>query len=180
MAIAFTPTPGNIILPNMRITIGGSAMGLTIGGVEIECTSEWLKATSDQYGSMVVNQFNTGDDVKVKFGLHEFSYANLNRALGVTSTLRSTGGTAVGLGGLYAGAKSVSQAVALIFHPLDEDDTSLVDDINVWKAILHCEAISFGGKGKSETQLNVNCDVIADTSKTQGKMLVDFGLAAAT
>jgi hypothetical protein len=130
---------------------------------------------------MIVQMFNTGDEVKVKFGLAEFSYANLAKALGPSSTLRSSGGTAVGVGGLYAGAKvGTTVAVALIFHPLDEDDTSLVDDINVWKAWARCGAMQFGGKGKGELILPVECEVMADTSKTQGKMLIDFGLAAAT
>ena len=181
MATAFTPTPSGILLPNMRINIAATAMGLTIGGVEVECNPEMLRISSDQYGNMIVQMYNTGDEVKLKFGLTEFSYANPAKAVGPTSTLRSTGGTAVGVGGLYAGAKiGTSVAVALIFHPLDEDDTSLIDDINVWKAILRCGPMQFGGKGKGELILPIECDVIADTSKTQGKMLIDFGLAAAT
>lgn len=181
MATAFTPTPTNILLPNMRATIAGTAMGLTVGGVEVTHNPEWHKVGSDQYGGMNVQGFHIGDEVSVKFGLAEFSYANLAKALGPTSTLRSSGGTAVGVGGLYAGAKiATAVGVALIFHPLDEDDSSLVDDINVWEAILRCDPIQFGGKGKGELVLNVTADVYADTSKTQGKMLIDFGLAAAT
>ena len=50
MAIAFTATPANIVAPNMRVSIGGTAMGLTKGGVEITCTTDWERVTSDQYG----------------------------------------------------------------------------------------------------------------------------------
>lgn len=180
MAIAFTPTPTGLVLDVMRVSIGGTAMGLTKGGVEISVTSEWLKVMSDQYGKTPLQMFNVGDDVSIKFALHEWSYANLNRALGPTSTLRSTGGTAVGVGGLMAGSKiGTTVAVALIFHPLDVDDGTLTDDINVWKAICtRCEPIKWGPE--QEIVLATEWSVIADTSKTAGKMLIDFGLAAAT
>lgn len=181
MAIAFTATPSGILLPNMRVTIAAVAMGLTKDGVEVDSKTDWLMVSNDQYGTMPVQAFNQGDQVTVRFKLAEFSYANLAKALGPASTLRSTGGTAVGLGGLYAAAKvGTTVASALIFHPLDEDDTSLIDDINVWKAILKCEPIQFGGLGKGELVLGVECLVIGDTTKTAGKMLIDFGLAAAT
>jgi len=180
MAIAFTPTPSGILLPNHRITINGVAMGLTKGGVEINVSTAWVNATADQYGSMRLNMFSAGDEVTVKFGLAEFSYANLNYALGTTSTLRSTGGTAVGVGGLYSGAKvGTTVAVALIFHRLTIDDGTISDDINVWKAILtRCDPIKYSND--EPVTLMTEWSVIADTSKTAGKMLIDFGLAAAT
>lgn len=182
MSTAFTATPSGIVRPNMRVTIGGTAMGLTVGGVEIEHKTDWLKVTNDQYGTSPVQMFNLGDDVIIRFGLAEFSYANLNRALGTTSTLRQTGGTAVGLGGLFAASKvGTTVAVALIFHPLDELDSSLVDDVNVWKAIcVKCEPIQYGGLGKGELILMTEWHTILDTSKTAGKMAIDHGLAAAT
>lgn len=182
MAIAFTPTASGILMPNMRVSIAGTAMGLTEGGIEIIPQSDWLKVPTDQYGTSTAQMFSLGDNVDLRFGLMEFSYANLNRALGTTSTLRSTGGTAVGLGGLYAAAKvGTTVAVALIFHPLDEDDTSLIDDINVWKAVCtKCEPLQYGGIGKGKLTLMTEWHATLDTSKTAGKMLIDWGLAAAT
>src|SRR3990167_4899405 len=106
MATAFTATPSGILLPNMRVSIGGTAMGLTKNGVMIHCATDWLLQAYDQYGTMPVQAWNLGDRVEgLSFTLAEFSYANLQRALGPTSTLRSTGGTAVGIGGLYAAAQ---------------------------------------------------------------------------
>ena len=179
MAIAFTPTPSGIVAPNMRVTIAGTAMGLTVGGVEITCTTDWERVTADQYGSSLLQMFNRGDNVKLKFGLIEWSLGNLERALGKTSTQRTVGGTAVGLGGLFSGAKiGTTVAVALIFHPLHIDDGTLTDDVNVWKAVCtRCDQIK---QGLEVTKLMTEWDATLDTSKTAGKMLIDFGLAAAT
>ena len=179
MAIAFTATPSGIVAPNMRVNIAGTAMGLTKGGVEITCTTDWERVTSDQYGSSIMQMFNRGDNVKIKFGLLEFSYANLERALGKASTLRSTGGTALGLGGLMAASKiGTTIAVALIFHPLDVDDGTISSDVNVWKAVCtRCDTIK---QGLEYVNLMTEWDAIIDTTKTAGKQLIDFGLAAAT
>lgn len=179
MATAFTLTPGDIRLDNMRVTIGGTAMGGTVGGVEISVTHETLEQTVDQYGKTPVQTFNQGDRVTVKFGLAESTYANLAKSLG-TGTLRSSGGTAVGVGGKFSGAfVGSSVAVALIFHPLDKDDSAVTNDINVWKAVcLRCDPIKYGPD--QMTMFATEWLAIVDTSKTAGKQLIDFGLAAAT
>lgn len=179
MATAFTLTAADLRLDNHRVTIGGTAMGGTIGGVEFAVNTEVLEVTVDQYGKTVVQTYNVGDAVMVKLTLAESTLANLNRALH-TSTLRSSGGTAVGVGGLFAGAKvGTTAAVALIFHPIDKDDAVLTHDVNVWKAICRrCSPIKHGPD--QITLFETEWLVLLDTSKTAGKMLIDFGLAAAT
>lgn len=179
MAVVFTLTQSSITLEPMRVTIGGVAMGGTKGGVKITVKHEEQEVTVDQYGRTPVKSFNAGDRIEIKFTLAESSYANLAKVLR-TSTLRSTGGTAVGVGGLYAGSKdSTSDAVALLFHPINTDDGTLTRDINVWKAT--CDDVGelmYGPDGA--TMFETTWHAYLDTSKTAGKMLIDFGLTAAT
>ena len=182
MAIAFTPTVTNIRLDNMHVTIGGTAMGLTQGGIEITIEGKTLEVKSDQYGDTVVQTFNVGDRVTIKLGLLEATLANLHRVL-YSGISRSSGGTAEGVGGkLSSSIVGTTRAVAIILHPLDTDDGTLTasSEINIWKAV------PIGGLKLALGPNNVTFYeqeflAILDTTKAATfNGLIDFGLTAAT
>ncbi|HYE91293.1 MAG TPA: hypothetical protein VEA38_09750 [Terriglobales bacterium] len=179
MAIAFTPTIGDVTLENMRVTIGGTAMGMTLGGVTISFTGKKTVARADQYGDSIIKSWNGGIGIRAKFGLLETTYANMAKVLR-EATLRSSGGTAVGIGGLFAGSKiSTTDGVALLFHPLAIDDGTLTRDINIWRAVPDVpEPFKYGPDQVNAFMVEYEGEL--DLSKTAGKMLADFGLAAAT
>ena len=176
---AFSGTASNIRLDVCQVSIGGTDIGFTEGGVDIGIDCQQIVITSDQYGATPLNTKNTGSVVTVKFVLKETSYANLAKCL-YESTLRTTGGSAVGVGGLLAGAvDGLTVAVALLLHPVDIANGTLTNDVNVWKAVPRPGWKTKLGPNK-ETLFEVEFLALRDSSKTAGKQLIDLGATAAT
>lgn len=179
MAIAFTQTIGSIRLDNQRVTLAGSEVGTTKGGVTVTYQAGVLEVTGDQYGITPLNTYSTGDRITIKFALMESTYATLTKLMH-GSTLRTTGGTGLGIGGkLSSSFVGTTIASAIILHPLDTDDGTLTKDVNIWKAVpISLSPVKFGPDEVTIWE----CEFVAivDTGKTAGKQLIDFGLAAAT
>lgn len=177
MATALTFTQGSLRLDNMRVTYGGTDMGVTSGGVEINVELGIEEQTVDQYGIAPVQTYDKGKRVTIKIGFAEATIANLGKFLYGTTT-RVTGGTAVGIGLLKAGTKLGSAVgVAMILHPLDKDDSSGLDrDINAWKVVPITPPVLKTG---SAYVWEVTFLCLPDTTKTD-KEYIDFGLTAAT
>lgn len=180
MATAFTNDPTKQRVDNMRVTLGGVSMGGTEGGVEISIQGPQTIITQDQTGVTPLNTKSNGDVVEIKMAFLEVAtYAKLASVLH-GGTLRSVGGTAVGVGGKLSGTiDGLTNAVALILHPLDLDDATLTNDINVWKCIQK-PGTTLKYVGSAKTMYEVTLLALLDSTKTIGKQLIDFGLAAAT
>lgn len=180
MAIAFTNDPTKMRVDNMRVTLNSVSMGLTEGGVEIAIQSAVTELTGDQTGITPLDTRNNGSRVTIKMAfLETATYAKLKAVL-FDGTLRSSGGTAVGVGGVLSGVRvGLTDAVALIMHPLDIDDGTLTNDINVWKVVALGD-ITIKYVGSAKTVYEVTLLALIDSSKTAGKQLIDFGLTAAT
>jgi hypothetical protein len=167
-------------LDNMRVTVNATDIGLTEGGVEISIQTKVIEMTGDQYGITPLATKNGGSRVTVKFAVKEVAtYAHLAKILH-EGTLRSTGGTGVGVGGTLVGVNDgITNAVPIILHPLDLADATLTNDINIWKAVPLGDVNIKLGPDK-ETLYEVTFLALRDSTKTAGKQLIDFGLAAAT
>ena len=169
-----------IRLDNYRVNVGGTDMGLTEGGVEIAIQQKIVEITGDAYGITPLNTKNAGVRVTVKFAVKETLYNGKLSKIWHEGTLRSTGGDAIGFGGKLAGElDGLTNAVAIILHPLDQADATLTFDINVWKAIPIGDPVIKAGPDK-ETIYEVTFLALRDSTKTAGKQLIDVGLAAAT
>lgn len=180
MATAYAGDVTKFRLDNFRVTIGGTDIGFTEGGSEIVINSSVVELTADQTGITPLDTRNNGSRVTVKIVFAEAAtYATLKKALH-DGTLRSSGGTAVGVGGTLSGTRvGLTDAVAIILHPLDKDDSVLTNDINIWKAVADGQTrIKYGPNAKTLYETTFIC--LPDTSKTAGKQIIDFGLAAAT
>jgi len=180
MAIAFTNDPTKMRVDNMRATLGGTSMGLMEGGVEISIQSGVTELTADQTGVMPLDTRNNGSRVTVKMAFLETATLAKLKSILHDGTLRSSGGTAVGVGGILSGVRvGLTDAVALILHPLDIDDGTLTNDINVWKVVALGD-VSIKYSGAAKTMYECTFLALPDAAKTAGKQLIDFGLAAAT
>lgn len=179
MAIAFAGDATLFRIENFRVEIGGTDVGFTEGGVEVSINSAQVVLKGDQYGITPLNTKNNGDEVHVAFTLKETTLANLNRVLSA-GTLRSVGGSAVGVGGnLSASIDGLTRAVAILLHPLDTDDATLTKDINIWKGLPTGDIkIKYGPDKEAMFAVSFLC--LPDTTKTAGKQIIDFGLTAAT
>lgn len=95
-------------------------LGLTIGGVEVEVSTETQQTMVDQYGDTVVKESIRGRNVSVSMQLAETTIQNMV-ALMPGATLLSTGGErAVVKTGV--GIDLLSVAKSMILRPVEKDD----------------------------------------------------------
>ena len=180
MAIAFTNDPTKMRVDNMRMTLNAVSMGLMEGGIEVSGQSGVTELRADQTGITPLDTRNNGSRVTVKCAFLETNTLAKLKSVLHDGTLRSSGGTAVGVGGILSGVRvGLTDAVAMILHPLDIDDGTLTNDINVWKCVALGD-ITIKYIGSAKTVYEQTFLALLDTSKTAGKQLIDFGLAAAT
>lgn len=172
-----TITPGNFFLEAARITIDGTDIGATKGGFSVKPNISRVVATCDQHGDTPVKSWNKGVTVQIKFGLLETSYANLLRILHREATSFSTGGTAVGLGGKYAG--EITSTKAIIARPVTTAAGDGSRDITIPKAVMvDVDEIKVGPD--QEIMFMTTWEAELDTTLTRGKQMATFGLNTAT
>jgi len=168
----------DIKLEPMVVKIGGTNYGTTVGGISISIEITSVEQRADQYDGPL-NTWLTGIGCTVTFTMLETDYTAM-AAVFKQSTLRSTGGTAVGFGGRVPAAYDAqTNGVTINLHPAATDDGTLTRDINLWKALLtDVRPIGYGPDGTTKWEVTFKAHL--DTSLAAGKMLADFGLTAAT
>jgi hypothetical protein len=67
----------NVKLGACSVTFGGTDLGYTKGGVEVEITTNRKQVTIDQFGETAVNDYITGRQVMVRVPLAEHDLATL-------------------------------------------------------------------------------------------------------
>lgn len=82
----------NIQLGSCRVFFGGEDLGFTIGGVEVEVSTNTKKTQVDQFGDTTVNEYVQGRDVMARVPMAETTLDNMVRIM-PGATLVSTGGT---------------------------------------------------------------------------------------
>ncbi len=120
----------NVNLGTCKIELGGTDLGLTIGGVEVEVSTTTHITNVDQFGETVVSEHITGRNVKVKLPLAETTVENMAATLpGATlvvdgvdsSVVRVDVATGIGINLLDA-------AQVLRLHPIALDDSDHSED----------------------------------------------------
>lgn len=71
----------NINLGTCKISLDGTDMGLTIGGVEVEASTNTHPTQVDQFGETIVAEHITGRNVVVKCPLAETTLENMAKVL---------------------------------------------------------------------------------------------------
>jgi hypothetical protein len=172
-------TVADIILEPVVVKVGSTNIGVTEGGVRLRIEQEVVEQKVDQYDGPI-NTWRTGLMVSVTFRMLQPSYTNMALVLW-GSTARSSGGTALGMGGKVPGANDAqTDGVTINLHPAKTDDATLTRDVNIWKCVpIEVGEISYGKDGTPSIEVTFKGHL--DTSKTAaGKGLLDFGLTAAT
>src|SRR3989304_576175 len=68
-----TVTPTNFELSPGRITLGGSDLGGTVGGIKVSIATKKAELKCDQFGETVINRKESGMEIKVECVLAEIS-----------------------------------------------------------------------------------------------------------
>jgi hypothetical protein len=123
----------NISLGTCSVTYNSVDLGLTIGGVEVEVTTETHETKVDQFGETVVGEIITGRNIMAKVPMAETTLDNLVAIMpGATKTIDGTDPTtikvevATGVGtSLFATAK------VLVLHPIANLAGDLSEDLTI-------------------------------------------------
>lgn len=124
---------GRVQLGPCTISFGGTDLGLTKGGVEIEVSTETYKVTVDQYGNTEINEYITGRTVNVTVPMAETDLTKLNTILpgstivtdGVTPTKKKLVVPSA------VGTSLLSVADELICHPIALDAADKSQDFTL-------------------------------------------------
>lgn len=172
-------TVADIKLQPMTVKIGSTNIGVTDGGLSLEIEQQTLEQRCDQYDGPV-NTWLLGKAVSISVKVLQLSLANLQLLIWGATT-RSTGGSAVGIGGKVPGANDAqTDGFTLNMHPAASDTTSLASDVNAFKVIVDkIGTITYGKEATVSAEVTFKPHI--DTSKVAaGNAMLDFGLTAAT
>jgi len=163
----------NIRLGTCKVYLDNVDLGLTIGGVELELTTNTHETKVDQFGETIVEEQITGRNVKVSVPLAETTLENMVRIMpGATLISDATDPTKkrvdVKVG---AGLSLLALAKELRLHPVALADTDKSEDVIIPKAGT-AGAVKFAYKSDTERTYNVEFKAYPDP--VTGK-LITFG-----
>jgi len=161
----------NVKIGACQVTLGGTDLGHTKGGVTVNYSPEFADITVDQYGNTPVDKSLMGEMLTIKVPLAESQVANINKALPL-STLAGSGDGRATIG-KQAGARLLDQAAELVLHPL-VNTGDLSEDIVIHKAVVHGE-VEIGFNNEDERIVEVEFIALVDTTKADGNLLGHIG-----
>lgn len=125
---------GNLEMGPCLVTFGGTDLGLTKGGVEVEFSTEVAQVTADQFGDTVINEYIKGRSVKVKVPLAENDITKFAAVIPGT-TLVTNGGNKKLVFKSGVGTSLRDLAQALVLHPKNKAANDKSRDFVVPKAM---------------------------------------------
>ncbi|CCG43293.1 hypothetical protein [Magnetospirillum molischianum] len=145
----------NVKLGVCKITFGGTDLGYTKGGVEVEVTTEVHKVTIDQFGTTSVADLIQGRNIKVKVPLAETTLENLVKIMpGATLVTDGTTPTKKRVDVQTGiGINLLDVAQEMILHPVSKADADVSEDFIIPKAAT-AGALNFAYKVDQERIFN--------------------------
>jgi hypothetical protein len=155
----------NVKLGVCKVTIDGTEIGHTIGGVEVTYSMEKYTSKVDQYTGPT-EHFLIGETLQAKVPIAEFTLANINRAIphGTVDGGKLTIGS-------YAGKRFSTYAKQMILHPIENDASDRSDDVVIWKAVCISDDIVIGHTNEGEKIIEAEFGGLVDESRADGSML---------
>lgn len=157
------------------VSVGGTDIGHTAGGVEVSYEPTFAPIKVDKYGDTAVDDKLTGETLKVKIPFAEYTIANLNKAI-ANSTLAGSGNARITIGSA-SGKSNFSKAAQIVIHPLDAS-TSRAYDIVLYKASPISE-VALQHKVDEQKIIMVEFKAYIDETKSDGNYLGLIGDSAA-
>lgn len=153
------------------VTYKGVDLGHTIGGVTLTYTPDFHETKVDKFGTSNVEKFLVGEKLMAKMNLAEFTLANLQNAIAL-STLQGDDSISIGS---QAGKRVSSTAGLLVLHPINApaNDTRGYD-VSIYKAVVTNE-VTIEHKNDGEKVLPVEFDGLIDEGRADGNLLGFIG-----
>ena len=157
------------------VSLGGTDVGHTKGGVEVTYAPQYKDVTVDLYGNTPVEKQLTGEKFTAKIPLAEFTIANLHKTM-LPSALAGAGNARMTLGS-QSGKSMLALAVQLVIHPIGAG-SSRAYDVVMYKAVPISE-VTLTHKVDEEKVIMVEFQALVDESKSDGNYLGLIGDSAA-
>lgn len=123
-------------------------LGKTAEGIELTFEATTLDVTSNQTGTLVLDQIMQGVSASMSMGLIQVTKERLQQIIGegFGDTFTPVAGTAlVGFGTSKNFQSSFNYAGRLVLHPIRNAVDNLVDDVTFWKTLPLPESINYSG-----------------------------------
>lgn len=165
----------NVQMGVCSVTLGGTDLGHTKGGVEVSYEQSHKDIAVDAYGTSPVRKVLTGEKFKVKVPMAEYTILNLNKAM--AQSLLTGAGQARLTVGQKSGVDSTSIAAQLVLHPTAAG-ASRAYDVVLYKA-YPISTVTLHHSVDAEKIISVEFEALIDETKTAGNYLGLIGDSAA-
>lgn len=167
-------TSTNVKIGVCSVSLNGTDLGHTEGGVEVVYSPEYADILVDQYGKTAVDKVLIGEKFMVKVPLAESVLANIKRAMPTgTATPSDASPTKITMG-RSSGYKLSTFATRLVLHPIANAGSNRVDDVILHKAVVVSE-VAMAFKTDQERILAVEFLALIDETQADGAFLGTFG-----
>jgi hypothetical protein len=156
----------NVQVGVCSVSLGGTDLGHTKGGVEVSYEPVFKDVTVDKYGETVVEQYLIGEKLTAKVPLAEYTIANLRKSM-PQSQFAGAANSRITIGAV-AGKKSLEDALQLVLHPINEGTRR--HDIVFYKAIVAAQVV-LSHKVDEEKVVEVTFTALLDETRSDGNYL---------
>jgi hypothetical protein len=139
----------NVKIGVCKITFGGTDLGYTKGGVEVEVATETHQVTVDQFGNTPISEYIMGRTIKVTAPLAETTVENMAMIMPGTTVATGVATVTTGVGTDLRGI-----AQELVLHPISLPEIDLSEDLVIPLAAT-AGAMTFAYKLDDERVFNV-------------------------
>ncbi|QNK01665.1 hypothetical protein [Dyella telluris] len=156
MATPSTSSTQNVKIGVCKVTLDGTDLGYTKGGVDVEVTTDTHAVNVDQFGNTPISEYIMGRKISVTCPLAETTVENLKLIMpGTTVVTEGTGPTAKkqALVQVGTGINLLNQAKKLVLHPIGLDDADQSEDLVIPLAAT-AGALKFAYKVDDERVFN--------------------------
>lgn len=164
------PNVNDIVVSNATATYNAVALPETDGGYEITITNEVLELTSDTYGTTPIGAVLTGQRVEVTA---QFASTNINALTQAIATATKTTGSPNSQLDIGSVVGAALPTATLVITPTQNTDLA----ITIHKAYVATD-LTLMLKFNEKNTYEVKFVGVIDTSKTNGKRLMQIGTAS--
>lgn len=164
------PDVTNVQVGVCDVTLNGTNLGHTKGGVEFSYEPAYHDVAVDKYGETIVEKYLLGEKVMVKVPLAEFTIPNI--AVATPQGVYAGAGNARRTMGASAGKKATDDSYQLVLHPINEGTRR--HDIVLHKAYVS-NTITLVHRNDEEKIIEVEFEALLDESKADGNYLCLIG-----
>lgn len=156
----------NVKVGVCTVTLGGTDLGHTKGGVEVSYEPVYKDVSVDLYGETIVEKYLIGEKLTAKVALAESTIANMRNAI-PQATFAGAANRRITIGA-KAGKAAKEDSAQLVLHPVGEGTRAF--DVVFHKAYVSSTVV-LPHRNDEEKVVEVTFEALLDETKTDGNYL---------